>query len=53
MFFGIYIASCCIVLWFIYQRRELKRFYEKIEAEEKEYKAAEKEIELTNVLNLQ
>ena len=39
--------------WFIFQRRELKRFYERQDAEEKEQKAVEREVELTNVLNLQ
>ena len=39
--------------WFIFQRRELKRFYERQDAEEKELKAVEREVELTNVLNLQ
>ena len=42
-----------MVFWFIFQRRELKRFYERAEVLEKERKAVEKEVELTNVLNLQ
>ena len=41
-----------MVLWFIFQRRELKRFYERAEVLMKERKAVEKEVELTNVLNL-
>ena len=53
MIFGIYVSAFCIVIWFIFQRRELKRFYEKSVAEENERKAVEKEVELTNVLNLQ
>ena len=51
--FGAYISIISLVLWFIFQRRELKRFYERAEVEAKERKAVEKEIELTNVLNLQ
>ena len=38
--------------WFIFQRRELKRFYEQEDAEAKETKAVEKEVELTNILDL-
>ena len=42
----------CIVFWYIFQKRELKRFYEQQDARRKEVKATEKEEELTNVLNL-
>ena len=42
-----------MVFWYIYQKRELKRFYEKERAEFRENKAIEKEVELENVLNLQ
>ena len=45
------IVNACF--WYIFQKRELKRFYEKQNAEVKEKKAVEKEVELTNVLNLQ
>ena len=40
------------IFWYILQRRELKRFYEQQDAKNKETKATEKEVELTNVLNL-
>ena len=42
----------CLILWFILQKRELKRFYEQQDAKRKEVKATQKEVELTNVLNL-
>ena len=48
-----YACTCLVVFWYIYQKRELKRFYEKERAELKENKAIEKEVELENVLNLQ
>ena len=38
--------------WYILQKRELKRFFEQQNVKEKEVKATEKEVELTNVLNL-
>ena len=41
-----------LIFWFILQKRELKRFYEQQDAKSKEIKATEKEVELTNVLNL-
>ena len=41
----------CLILWFILQKRELKRFYEQQDAKRKEVKATQKEVELTNVLN--
>ena len=50
---AVYASICCLVFWFIYQKRELKRFYEKERAELKEEKAVEKESELEAVLNLQ
>ena len=39
--------------WYLLQKRELKRFYQQQDAEKKEIKATTKEIETTNVLNLQ
>ena len=39
--------------WYILQARELKRFYQQQDAEEKGIQAVNKEIEITNVLNLQ
>ena len=41
-----------VIFWLILQKRELKRFYEQQDAKTKETKASEKEVELTNVLNL-
>ena len=41
-----------VVFWYILQMRELKRFFEQQDAKSKEIKATEKEVELTNVLNL-
>ena len=48
-----YASVSCIVFWYIYQKRELKRFFEQEKAELKETKAVEKEVELRHVLNLQ
>ena len=48
----LYIIVYFLYFWYIYQRRELKRYFEKVDAEERERKAIEKEVELTNVLNL-
>ena len=42
-----------MTLWYLLHQRELKRFYEQQDAEKKEVKALTKEIEVTNVLNLQ
>ena len=38
--------------WFIFQKRELKRFYQKYDAEKKERDAVDNSNQLTNVLNL-
>ena len=53
MLLGLYVSVLCFVYWYIYQQRELKRFYEKAEAEAREQKAVEKEVDFTNTLNLQ
>ena len=42
-----------VTFWYLLQQRELKRFYEQQKAVGKEIKAVKKEIEVTNVLNLQ
>ena len=42
-----------VTLWYLLHQRELKRFYEQQKAVGKEIKAVKKEIEVTNVLNLQ
>lgn len=39
--------------WYLLHKRELKRFYQKEDAEKKEVKAMNKEVEVTNVLSLQ
>ena len=42
-----------VTFWYLLHKRELKRFYQQQDAEKKEIKATTKEIETTNVLNLQ
>ena len=39
--------------WYILQTRELKRFFQQEDANQKEYQAIAKEVEVTNVLNHQ
>ena len=42
-----------VMFWYLLHQRELKRFYEQQTAVSKEMKAVKKEVEVTNVLNLQ
>ena len=51
--FGVQIALTFTMSWYLLHKRELKRFYQKEDAEKKEAKAMTKEIEVTNVLSLQ
>ena len=51
--FGAQIAITLTMSWYLLHKRELKRFYQKEDAEKKEAKAVTKEIEVTNVLGLQ
>ena len=41
------------MFWYLFQLRELKRFFQQQEAEFLKDKAVMKEVDLTNVLNLQ
>ena len=41
-----------MTFWYLLQKRELKRWYQQQSAEKKELKAVEKEVDITNVLNL-
>ena len=47
------ILSVSMTFWYLLQKRELKRWYQQQSAEKKELKAVEKEVDITNVLNLQ
>ena len=51
--FGTQVAITFTMSWYLLHKRELKRFYQKEDAEKKEAKAMTKEIEVTNVLSLQ
>jgi hypothetical protein len=51
--FGAQVAITFTMSWYLLHKRELKRFYQKEDAEKKETKAMTKEIEVTNVLSLQ
>ena len=48
-----YMIIVLVTFWYIFQRRELKRFYQQEEAIERAKKAQAKEVEVTNVLNKQ
>ena len=47
------ILSVSMTFWYLLQKRELTRFYQQQNAEKKELKAVKKEVDITNVLNLQ
>ena len=51
--FGLLMIMAFVTFWYLFHKRELKRFYQQQDAERKEIKAMNKEIEVTNVLNLQ
>lgn len=51
--FGVLLIILWGTFWYLLQARELKRFYQQQDAEKKEIKAVTREIEVTNVLNLQ
>ena len=51
--FGLLMIMAFVTFWYLFHKRELKRFYQQQDAERKEIKALNKEIEVTNVLNLQ
>ena len=51
--FGYLMLIAFVTFWYFLHQRELKRFYEQQKAVGKEIKAVKKEIEVTNVLNLQ
>ena len=51
--FGVQMIITFVTFWYLLQKRELKRFYQQQDSEKKEIKATTKEIETTNVLNLQ
>ena len=54
LFIGVafYMILVLITFWYIFQKRELKRFYQQEEASQVAKKAVAKEVEVTNVLNL-
>ena len=47
------ILSVSMTFWYLLQKRELRRWYQQQSAEKKELKAVKKEVDITNVLNLQ
>ena len=51
--FGYLMIIAYVTFWYLLHQRELKRFYEQQKAVGNEIKAVTKEIEVTNVLNLQ
>ena len=50
--FAFFIVLISSTFWYLLQKRELKRFYQQLDAENKEIRAVRKEVDVTNVLNL-
>ena len=50
--FAFFIVLISSTFWYLLQKRELKRFFQQLDAENKEIRAVRKEVDVTNVLNL-